>query len=105
MKKKKNFGDILVGVLLVISIIMIAVYEIMRSADNLAGLIEGLKTDSGLRKAMPVFLLALAAVTAVIYLILGRGEGRKLSALRYSLTAATGILLTAGFVFMCFSAV
>lgn len=107
MKKKRNFGDILVFILLLVALAMIALYSIIRLADiftiRLVNLIEQMKTDSGLRRAMPVFALSLAIVTAVIYLMFRKKEGKGWQCLRYSLTAATGILLITGFVLMCFS--
>ena len=107
MKKKRNFGDILVFILLLVALAMIALYSIIRLADiftiRLVNLIEQMKTDIGLRRVMPVFALALAIVTAVIYLIFRKKEGRGWQCLRSSLIAATGILLITGFVLMCFS--
>lgn len=109
MKKGRTPGDILVFILLLIALAMIALYSVIRLADiftiRLVNLIEQMKTDNGLRRAMPIFALALAVVTAVIYLIFRKNEGKKWQALQYSMTAATGILLITGFVLMCFSAV
>ncbi len=94
---RRRAGDIIVAVLTAIAFILIAAYTILRTVNSAGSFADAVKN-----KWVVAFLAALALVTMIIYVIFRKKErGGRLTVLHYSITAAGGILLIAGFILMC----
>ncbi len=96
-RPRRNVGDIITAVLTIAAFALIAVYVIIRMISSAAAFADAIKNIWVL-----AFLSALCLLTMIIYFIFRKKErGGKWAVLHYSITAAGGILLIAGFILMC----